>query len=252
MDMDAESGREASRKPQTDPDTCRRPGLLFLHGWGVGHDAYLPLLKLLGETHTVYAPDLPGFGTSPEPPEPWDADRYADFVAAYCKENGLTDPVCMGHSNGGRVLIRLLARDDPGIKPPKAVLFGAAGLKPKRGLKVYFKVYTYKAGKFFLKPFPKALERYRAGKGSADYQAASPVMKATMSKLLSADLSDDLPKINIPTLLIWGTDDTATPLADGKKMEKLIPDAGLIEIPGGHWAFMERIPHIIAILRNFL
>jgi pimeloyl-ACP methyl ester carboxylesterase len=229
-----------------------KPPLLFLHGWGVGHDAYLPLLKRLAETHTIYSPDLPGFGTSPEPEEPWDADNYADYVAAYCKENDLTEPVCMGHSNGGRVLVRLLSRENPGITPPKIVLFGAAGLKSKRGLKVFFKVYTYKMGKFFLKPFPKALERYRAGKGSADYQAASPVMKATMSKLLSIDLSDDLPKIKIPTLLIWGENDTATPLSDGKKMEKLIPDAGLVEIPGGHWAFMERIPYITNILDNFL
>ena len=228
------------------------PPLLFLHGWGVGHDSYLPLLNQLAATHTVYAPDLPGFGQSPEPDAPWDADRYADFVLAYCKANSLTGPVCMGHSNGGRVLIRLLARDDTGLDPPRAVLFDAAGLKPKRGLKTYVKVYTYKAGKLFLKPFPKALERYRAGKGSADYRAASPLMKATMTKLLAGDLSDDLPKIRIPTLLVWGEDDAATPLADGKKMERLIPGAGLAVLPGGHWAFMERLPHTMRILDSFL
>lgn len=226
--------------------------LLFLHGWGVGHDSYLPLLQRLAETHTVFAPDLPGFGKTPEPSEPWDVVRYADFVVAYCRAKGLSEPVCIGHSNGGRVLLRLLSRDDPGIAPPRMVLFDAAGLRRKHGLTYYLKVYTYKAWKLFLKPFPKALELYRSKKGSADYRAASPLMKATMSKLLSEDLGAALPKIRVSTLLVWGEDDTATPLSDGKRMARDIPDAGLAVIPGGHWAFMERLPHTMRILDSFL
>jgi pimeloyl-ACP methyl ester carboxylesterase len=228
------------------------PPLLFLHGWGVGHDAYLPLLEQLAATHTVYAPDMPGFGGTPEPPEPWDTDKYADFVESYCKLNGLTEPVCMGHSNGGRVLLRLLSRENPAISPPKMVLFSSAGLKPRRGLKVRLKVYTYKTGKFLLRPFPKLLERYQSGKGSEDYRAASPVMKAAMSKLISIDLTRALPRIKPPTLLIWGGGDTATPISDGRKMERLIPDAGLAELPGGHWAFLERLPQTMRILDSFL
>ncbi|MCL2003565.1 MAG: alpha/beta hydrolase [Oscillospiraceae bacterium] len=228
------------------------PPLLFLHGWGVGHESYLPLLNRLAVTHTVYAPDMPGFGKTPEPETAWGADGYADFVSAYCAAKGLTAPVCVAHSNGGRVLLRLLSRDEPGVAPPRVVLFDAAGLRPKRGLKRTAKVYTYKAGKILLKPFPKALERYRAGKGSADYRAASPLMKAVMSKLLAVDLSGGLPNIKAPILLVWGEDDTATPLADGRRMERLIPGAGLAVLPGGHWAFMERLPHTMRILDSFL
>jgi pimeloyl-ACP methyl ester carboxylesterase len=228
------------------------PPLLFLHGWGVGHEAYMPLLAQLAATHTVYAPDMPGFGKTPEPPEPWDVEKYAGFAAAYCEANGLAGPVCMGHSNGGRVLLRLLSMARPPITPPKVVLFNSAGLKPKRGLKVSVKVYTFKIIKFLLRPFPKLLERYRANKGSADYRASSPVMKATMTKLLAADLSPELPAIKPPTLLIWGEGDTATPLSDGRKMERLLPDAGLAVLPGGHWAFLERLPHTMRILDSFL
>jgi len=218
----------------------------------VGHEESSPLLTQLSASHEVYAPDMPGFGKAPEPPEPWDVDNYADFVAAYCAENGLTEPVCMGHSNGGRVLLRLLSRKNPPISPPKMILLNSAGLKPKRGLKTRMKVYTYKACKLLLRPFPKLLKRYQEGKGSDDYRAASPVMKATMSKLLSIDLTADLPKIKPSTLLIWGEDDTATPLSDGRTMERGIPGAGLVVLPGGHWAFLERLPHTMRILNSFL
>lgn len=228
------------------------PPLLFLHGWGVGYDSYLPLLERLAVTYAVYAPDLPGFGKTPEPSEPWDAGNYADFVLDYCNARSLISPICVGHSNGGRVLLTLLSRKNPGVTPPRVVLFGAAGLKQRKSLKTRIKVYTYKLAKLFLKPFPKTLERYRAKKGSADYRNASPLMKITMSKLLASDLTPALPGIKAPTLLIWGEDDTASPLADGKAMERGIPGAGLVILPGGHWSFMERLPYTMRILDAFL
>ena len=49
-----------------------------------------------------------------------------------------------------------------------------------------------------------------------------------------------MPAIKAPTLLIWGEDDTATPLADAETMKRLIPDAGLVSFPGcGHYSFLD-------------
>lgn len=226
------------------------PPLLFLHGWGVGHDLYLPLLRPFMDRYTVYAPDLPGFGSSPEPEEAWDGDQYALFIKQFCNETGIVPSVCMGHSNGGRILLKLLGTEK--LSADKLVLVDSAGLKPRRPLSYYIKIYAYKTAKVLLRPFPKVRERYIAGKGSADYKAASPVMRATMSKLLKEDLTPLLPRIKSETLLIWGEGDTATPLSDGKRMEKEIPGAGLAVLPGGHWAFMEQLPRTIAILEHFL
>ena len=226
--------------------------LLFLHGWGVGHDLYAPLLRHLEKKFTVYAPDLPGFGKSAEPPDPWDAGRYADFTAKLCAEHGLTSPVVMGHSNGGRILLKLLSRPGCPISPKKMVLLDSAGIKPRRSFSYYVKIYSYKTGKLLLTPFPKLKAKFQAGRGSADYRAATPVMRATMSKLLAEDLTAALPLIKPSTLLIWGEDDTATPIADGRLMEKRIPGAGLVTLPGGHWAFMERLPQVFRILDSFL
>lgn len=64
--------------------------------------------------------------------------------------------------------------------------------------------------------------------GSADYKALTPEMRKTFVKIISQDLTDELPRIKAPTLLYWGAEDTETPLWMGKMMEEKIPDAGLV------------------------
>ena len=139
------------------------------------------------------------------------------------------------------------------------VLIDAAGIKPRRSLKYYYKVYTFKAAKrlsYLLLGREKAekrIERIRASRGSSDYANASPRMRAIMSKVVNHDLTACLPKITAPALLIWGENDTATPLADAKKMERLIPDAGLVSFPGcGHYSFLDNPAQFAAVLHSFL
>ena len=226
------------------------PALVFLHGWGVGHELYAPMLEHLYKTHAVFAPDLPGFGKTPEPPKPWGVEDYVAFVKEFINVASVKSPIMIGHSNGGRILLNLLSEGDSCAR--KLVLIASSGLKPKRGLRYYIKVYAYKAGKILLSPLPKLKRRLTENSGSDDYRSASPIMKATMSKLLSSDAAALLPLIKIPTLLIWGENDTAVPLSDAKTMERRIPDAGLALLPGGHWAFMEQLPRTLRILDVFL
>lgn len=78
-------------------------------------------------------------------------------------------------------------------------------------------------------------------------------MRKTFVKVVNLDLTDLLPKIKQPTLLLWGTRDTATPLWMGKKMEELIPDAGLVELEDGtHFAYLEQCGKFCTIVRHFL
>ena len=77
-------------------------------------------------------------------------------------------------------------------------------------------------------------------------------MRAILSKVVNEDLTPLLPKIKAPTLLFWGNMDTATPLSDAKKMEKLIPDAGLVVAHGtGHFSFLENPGLFTAVMKNF-
>jgi pimeloyl-ACP methyl ester carboxylesterase len=62
-----------------------------------------------------------------------------------------------------------------------------------------------------------------------------------------------MPQIAAPTLLVWGENDTATPIKDARKMEKLIPDAGLVAFAGcGHYSFLDNPGGFAAVLKSFL
>jgi pimeloyl-ACP methyl ester carboxylesterase len=203
----------------------------------------------------VYNIDFPGFGKTNEPNGIWGVEEYTQLVEEFARRLNIESPSLLGHSFGGRVGILYASRN----KVDKLILVDAAGVKPKRKLSYYVKVYSFKTAKNVAKLcLPKAqaeklIDRMRAGKGSADYAAASPTMRAILSKVVNEDLKHVMPQIKAPTLLIWGENDTATPLSDAKTMERLIPDAGLVSFPGcGHYSFLDNPMQFAAVLTSFL
>lgn len=249
--------------------------IVLMHGWGCDHTTVRSIAACLeGERH-IYSLDLPGHGKSDEPQSVWGVDEYAEIVGEFInkvvkgerkgvgvgeaadaggvKREGVT---LIGHSYGGRIAIMLGAqRSDI----DKIVLVDAAGIKPKRSLKYYVKVYSYKIMKRVLplvsgrKLGEKLLDRYRGKAGSADYRMATPRMRAVMSRSVNQDLRSYMPAIKAPTLLIWGRDDKATPLSDAEKMGRLIPNAGLVVFDGcGHYSFLDNPFGFRSVIRKFL
>lgn len=229
--------------------------LILMHGWGCDHSTVRSIAATAALTHTVYNIDFPGFGASEEPVEVWGVECYTRLIEALVKAENLESPVLVGHSFGGRVAILFASRN----KADKVILVDAAGIKPRRTLKYYLKVYSFKAGKKFWELIlgkEKAqarIDRMRARRGSSDYAGASPMMRRILSKVVNEDLTDRLPMISAPTLLIWGENDTATPLSDAKIMARLIPDSGLVSFPGcGHYSFLDNPAQFRAVLSSFL
>lgn len=233
--------------------------LLLLHGWGTNITLFEGIRKHCSVKYRVIAPDLPGFGQSDEPKEPWCVDDYADFVAEFCRRLGIASAILLGHSFGGRIIIKLLSRENCPIKVEKVILTGSAGIKPQQSEKAKKKAAAYQRGKAFLssKPmkalFPNAIENYRKKHGSADYNAASPMMRQVLVKVVNEDLAPLLPLVKQEVLLIWGENDDATPLSDGQRMEKEMPNAGLAVLPNsGHYAFLEQQYTFLRIISSFL
>lgn len=229
--------------------------VLLLHGWGVDQKTLEPLRQHLARSCQAVSLDLPGFGGSSAPETAWSVFEYADFVERFMKALGLQDPILMGHSFGGRLSIILGSR---GIGK-KIILTDAAGILPKRSWKYYLRVYSYKAAKkiFSIPPLThfreKALKLWLSSNPSSDYSQAQGVMRQIFVKVVNQDLQPLLEKIKASTLLLWGENDTATPLSDGQLMEKLIPDAGLVVFEGcGHYPFLEQPGRFYSVVDYFV
>lgn len=232
--------------------------VLLLHGWGADITLFNNVINYLSPHFRVIAPDLPGFGNSDEPKTPWDVDDYVNFTVSFCKKMDIESCYIIAHSFGGRITIKLMSQNELPLNVEKIVLTGSAGIRPKQSTKSRLKTKCYKIGKRILstapfrKVMPDALENLRKKNGSADYNAASPVMRQCLVKVVNEDLTELIQNINVPTLLIWGEKDDATPLSDGRLMERLIPDAGLVVFEScGHYAFLEQSGRFCRILGSF-
>lgn len=233
--------------------------IVLLHGWGSNIKLFANLIDLLSKKYKVVAMDMPGFGESAEPPSAWCVDDYVEFVIDFLKDYNTDKVMLLGHSFGGRVIIKMNSRKNLPFKITKVILVDSAGILPPKSNKKSFRTYYYKAGKAILstgiaqKLAPDALENFRKKMGSADYAAASPLMRQVLVKVVNEDLEPLLPNIKCPTLLVWGVNDTATPLSDGEKMEKLIADAGLVKLENaGHYSFLDQQYTFNRVMSSFM
>lgn len=233
--------------------------VVLLQGWGTNLEIYKKVTDKLSKNNRVIALDFPGFGKTPEPPSAWDVNDYTDFTIDFIEKLKLDNVVLIGHSFGGRVIIRLMNKKDKKFNVSKIVLVDSAGIKAKSTMKKKLKQRWFKICKKTLdtklvkKFFPEAINNLKNKHGSADYKKASTLMKQVLVKTVNEDLTDMLPNIDVPTLLVWGDMDTATPLSDAKIMEEKIPDAGLVVLKNtGHYSFLEDFYTFSRVIDSFL
>ena len=233
--------------------------VLILPGWGTTIDVYRNMMNAIASYAKVITLDMPGFGKSELPKEEWNCDRYIDFVEEFIEEKGIKELDLIGHSNGGRIIIKMMSRKNLRFKVGKIILIGSAGIVHKKPFKIRAKVRMYKFGKKVLgskiikKLAPNAREKFQKNAGSEDYKNSPPVLRKSMVMLINEDMKTYLPNIKVPTLLLWGEKDTATPIEDAQIMEKMIPDAGLVKVAGcTHYVFLEQPAYINRIIKTFL
>lgn len=235
--------------------------VVLLHGWGCSTKLMKPVADALSDRMQVLLVDFPAHGESDQPPEPWGVPEFAACLLELLKKLDFLPCSVIAHSFGGRVTIELASGDESLFE--RIILTGAAGLRDRKEGKVSKRTAIYKKLKKWVElarklrifgNFPDKWQEALIQKyGSKDYAALSPEMRKTFVKVVNYDQAEKLPAIKNSTLLVWGDQDTETPLWMGQKMEADIPDSALIVLEGGsHFAYLEQIGRFNAIARSFL
>ncbi len=234
--------------------------VLVLHGWGASLQTMRPVIDVLADSYRVTALDFPGFGDSGMPPESFGVPEYTRITRLFMAQLGIRKAHIICHSFGGRVTI-LLASAHPDMVG-KIVFTDAAGLRKPRTVRYYVRTYTYKLAKRLSRgrTIKKLLlglgidvDKRVRNAGSTDYRALPACMRQVFVRVVNQDLKKHLRHIKSPSLLIWGENDTDTPVSFAKTMEKNIPDAGLVVLPGaGHYSFLDCFAQYMTIVRTFL
>jgi pimeloyl-ACP methyl ester carboxylesterase len=214
------------------------PWLLALHGWRRSHSDFAPVLggAVAGghpEPLDAIAIDLPGFGSAPPPPEAWGSADYARAVAPILEE--MEKPaVVIGHSFGGRVALNLavLHPGEVGALVLSGVPLGRAdGSRRSPSLRFRLGRLLHRVGLVG----EDRMERLRYRFGSADYRAASGVMRDVLVRVLAEQYRQQLDALSCPVELVWGDDDSEAPLEVAREVSADLARARLTVCPGaGH------------------
>jgi len=227
--------------------------VVVLHGWGGRIESMAPVIDCLAPRYRVLALDLPGFGESPAPEEVWGTPDYAGFVRSVLVELGIEVAHFVGHSYGAKTSLYIAASHEEIVK--KLVLVSSSGLRSAASLKTRLKRTASRAARaagHLGAPGRAVKDAVYKRLASSDYRDAGP-LRPILVKVVNEDLSDLLPRVKASTLLVWGASDDAVPLNHARRMEKLIPDAGLVVFEGaGHFAYLDEPDRFCRVLRHFL
>ncbi|HVM66821.1 MAG TPA: alpha/beta hydrolase [Acidimicrobiales bacterium] len=205
--------------------------VVTLHGWRRTSGDFDAVLAGLDAA----APDLPGFGAAAPPPTAWGAADYAESVLPLCEEDGPV--VLLGHSFGGKVAVVLAARHPQRVRG--LVLTGVPLMRPASSSAPQ-PSWSYRAARAMHRLHLLSDERMEARRrrsGSADYQAATGVMRDVLVRSL-AETGDGtyrraLTEVACPVELVWGEHDTAAPLGIAEEALTHVSDGRLTVVPGG-------------------
>jgi pimeloyl-ACP methyl ester carboxylesterase len=264
------AGREVNFVDTSGDD---RPVIVFVHGLSGTWQNWLLNIPAFMDSHRVIAPDLPGFGESPMPREEISIQGYARILDELLGALGVASAVVVGNSMGGFVAAELALSFATRVE--RLVLVSAAGLSIedyrraplKAGARVWAATATWlgargdsvvtrprmrRIGLQMIVRYPEKLSpalTYELTRG-----AGTPGFVPAMEALLSYGFRDQLPRIDVPTLVVWGCNDMLVPRGDAREYVHLIGDNARREMfeDTGHLAMIERPSRFNRMLADFI
>jgi non-heme chloroperoxidase len=231
--------------------------ILFLHGWPGSHKLFEYQFNELPKMgYRCIGIDTRGFGNSDKPWTGYGYDRLSDDIRCVVEALALHDFTLAGHSTGGAMAVRYMARHK-GSGVSKLVLIDAAaptvikrqnfpyGLEKEDVIKIIQGTYTDRpkmlrdfGGTFF---FQYITEPFSDWFFQLGLQAASWSTAAIANTWINEVLFSDLETINVPTLIIHGIHDKVVPYELGEVQKQVIKNSKLIPFEySGHATFYDQ------------
>ncbi len=228
--------------------------LILLHGWGCSWQTWQPIIQPLAADYELILPDLPNFGQSDDTKQIWDSRRYAQWLSTFINKLELTDFFLGGHSLGGKIVAQYAADlDDDQPQPTKLVLIGSAGLPTPLPWYQRLQKQALKVIPIPLKELVPNRVKHKLLKwthSSTDHFFANDHQKKILEKVVEENITQLLPKIKQPTLLLWGRHDLATPLKNGQDFNRLIPESLLVVFEDSqHFPFVDEPDKFVEVIQ---
>jgi pimeloyl-ACP methyl ester carboxylesterase len=244
--------------PDVVPDFSRGRALLLLHGAGSNAHAWHYQYEHLGDRHSPIAPDLPGHGRSSGVEALRSVDEYAAFTLALLDALKLDSVVVAGHSMGGAIAMELALRNPSRVRALVLIATAAKFDIPQERLETWRAVTMGRASQPFNNDgySPKTIaskpEIIREGWGE-QIQTDPRVRWGDLVACSEVDLRDRINRLDKPTLILAGADDSITPPAEGELIKNKIKGARIETIPdAGHRLTTERPDVTNAAIEKFL
>lgn len=184
------------------------------------------------------SPDLPGFGSSVQPPEAMGSSGYATAVLDAVRNwTGSKRMLLVGHSFGGRVALKIATAEPDSVCG--LIIAGTPLFRSRTRARPPLRYRTIRRLNRLGITSDARLESARARHGSADYLAASGVMREVLVRVVNESYEDDLAELRCPTAFVWGRSDTAAPVEDARRAQRIVNGSTLEERDCGHDIHLE-------------
>ncbi len=238
--------------------------LILVHGYvGDGRSCWRRQVEALSDEFTVVAWDAPGTGRSSDPPEFFGMQGYADCLAAFIDRLGLGRTHVAGLSFGGALAIGLVDRHP---RVPRSLVLasayaGWAGSLPvdvaEERLQQALRLSEFTPRLFVDTLLPTM---FSATAPTEDVEAFGAAMREfhprgfrAMARAAAEDLRSALPRIDVPTLLVYGDEDERAPLNVAEVLHRSISGSELVVLSGaGHACNIEAADRFNNAVRVFL
>jgi pimeloyl-ACP methyl ester carboxylesterase len=244
--------------------------LLLVHGYLSSQRTWDDVMPDLAATRRVIAPDLPGFGESEKPPPsryPYGFDAFADSLADVVAALGLTRVSVCGHGLGGSVALTLAAKYPdlvdrlvlvgPLVYGPRLGWMERAAPVPLLGPLAFKQLYGRAIFRRYFRDHYATDEvpwqRVDAHFDLFNVPAAREAALATTHALLDTrPVVARVPRVTVPSLVVWGRADRITPLSDGRRLSRELRGARLEVLEAGHAPHEQCPAEFVRVTRRFL